>query len=171
MTFLLLAFSTAALAFRMFVPGLSHQPPEPTPQPIVIEAPNLEREMFDAMNAERAGHGVAPLQWAEPLAEVARERSAYIHATGHTAHHRDGRLLYYDLLVDAGWIWDLGGENVARVSGAEAESLPTAMRMLMASPGHRDNILHPQFRYAAVGLVTVDNTRVYTILFVDRYYR
>ena len=166
MTLLLLAFM---FVFRVVVPGLSAAPPEP--QALVIEAPNMERDMLGAMNAERAVHGLPALEWWEPLAVVARERSTNIQAAGTMAHHVDGRLLYWEMLLGHGWYWDLGGENLARVSGPQDESVATAMRMLMASPGHRDNILHPQFRYAAVGLATVDNTRVYCILFVDRYYR
>ena len=162
MTLLLLAFM---FVFRVVVPGLSAAPPEP--QALVIEAPNLEQDMLGAMNAERAAHGLPALEWVEGFADVGRERAEYVIATGDFSHRSGDRVLFNEALLAHGYLWDNGGENIARVSGAADASVPTAMRMLMASPGHRDNILHPLWRYAGVGMAESGNTRVYTMIFID----
>lgn len=151
MTLLLLAFT---LSFSLFVPGLAASPP------------NFEREMFDAINVERREHGLAPVEWVEGIAAASRERAGDVLETGEVVHRRQGVVLMNERLLAHGFLWDNGGENIARVSGGGTEK---AMAMLMASPSHRGNILNPMWRYAGVGTAQSGNTRVYVMIFIDVY--
>lgn len=150
MTLLLLAFT---LSFTLFVPGLAASPP------------NFEREMFDAINVERRAHGLAPVEWVEGIAVASRERATDVLETGEVVHRRHGVVLMNERLMAHGFLWDNGGENIARTSGGTEK----AMAMLMESPSHRTNILSPMWRYAGVGLAQSGNTRVYVTIFIDNY--
>lgn len=104
-----------------------------------------ERMVWDRVNVFRTSNGVHELAWEEGAYGKATAWSQKMAADGRLSHSRlsDG--------VDAPW--RRLGENVA-VAG----SVDRAIRALEASPGHRANLLNPDFDRFAVG-VHFDGTR------------
>jgi len=108
------------------------------------------------VNGERADRGLAPLA---PNARLAHAATAYARdlvAGSYFSHTgRDGSGVLERIrrsgYLPRGAAWVLG-ENLAWGSGGLAT--PSAiMRAWMNSPGHRENILNPDFREVGVGVV------------------
>lgn len=107
-----------------------------------------EARLLHLINTERARLGIPPLRENPRLAEVARAHSRDMVAHGFVGHHspRTGSLL--DRLRRAGLAAHVSLENIAR-----NQSVDSAHRGLMRSPGHRRNILDPRVREIGVGVV------------------
>jgi uncharacterized protein YkwD len=117
----------------------------------VVEAPprpELEAQVLALVNEERARHGLNPLQADPELTEVARAHSRDMLARSYFSHVTpEGRKL--GERMQAGKVsYLLAGENLAL-----AQTVPIAHRGLMNSPGHRANILRPQFGRLGVGVL------------------
>jgi uncharacterized protein YkwD len=91
------------------------------------------------INAARAAHGLAPLT---VRADLTR------HARAHSGRMAVGRQLFHTPSLAVICCWSAIAENVAYDRTARG-----AHRGLMASPGHRANILHPSMRAVGVGVV------------------
>ncbi|WP_157448857.1 CvpA family protein [Deinococcus peraridilitoris] len=111
-------------------------------------APELEAQMLTLLNRERAAHGLAPLQSDPGLTEVARRHSADMFERGYFAHVTPEGKTPFDRLSEAGVFYLSAGENLAL-----APTLPLAHTGLMNSPGHRANILRPQFGRVGIGIL------------------
>ena len=110
--------------------------------------PDLERQMLDLVNQERAANGLQPVAPDPELTEVARQHSADMFARGYFAHDSlDGRTPF-DRMRDANVRFLVAGENLAL-----APTLSLAHTGLMNSPGHRANILRPQFGRVGIGIM------------------
>ena len=97
------------------------------------------------MNAARAAHGLQPLHLDAGLGRAAGAHSSEM-LRGNTFSHGDfaGRMAAFHL---AGSL----GENLAWGTGS-AGSARSIVRMWLASPGHRANLLRPGFRRVGLGL-------------------
>src|SRR5215218_6470113 len=109
------------------------------------------------LNGERADHGLAPLAPNGRLAAAAKPYAADLVAGSYFSHTgRDGSGLFDRvkrtgyLPRDAGWVL---GENLAWGTGGLATP-GSIMQAWMNSPGHRENILNPEFREVGIGVVT-----------------
>ncbi len=107
-----------------------------------------ERYLFEAVNRERHGRGLPVLIWNKVLARVARNHSAEMCQTGDFGHRsaRSGRP--EDRVRRAGVAASMVAENVASASNAAS-----AHDALMASPGHRANILTKDLAEVGIGAV------------------
>lgn len=92
-----------------------------------------------AVNAERASAGLPPLTLTTDLTVVAQAWSEHMARTGVLEHNP-----YYSVQVTG---WSMLAENV----GFGPSEL-VVHEALMASPGHRANILHPAFTQIGVGI-------------------
>ncbi|HSL54207.1 MAG TPA: CvpA family protein [Pyrinomonadaceae bacterium] len=110
--------------------------------------PDLEKQMLDLVNQERVAAGLNPLAPDPELTEVARRHSADMFARGYFAHDTPEGLTPFDRMRDAGVRFLTAGENLAL-----APTIPVAHTGLMNSPGHRANILRPQFGRVGVGVM------------------
>jgi uncharacterized protein YkwD len=110
--------------------------------------PDLEARMLDMVNAERAKRGLEALKPDPQLAEVARGHSRDMLGRGYFSHFspEGGTLAERMRKRDARYL--IAGENLAF-----APTLDLAHRGLMESPGHRANILRPQFGRLGVGVL------------------
>jgi len=109
---------------------------------------DLEARMLEMVNAERARFDLPPLKADPELAEVARAHSRDMFARGYFSHtSADGRRLA-DRMRERSVRYLLAGENLAL-----AQTLPIAHQGLMNSPGHRANILRPQFGRVGIGVL------------------
>jgi uncharacterized protein YkwD len=110
--------------------------------------PDLEERMLEMVNAERARHSLKPLKADPELTEVARTHSRDMFARGYFSHvSADGRKLA-DRMRQSEVRYLVAGENLAL-----AQSLAIAHQGLMNSPGHRANILRPQFGRLGIGVL------------------
>jgi uncharacterized protein YkwD len=110
--------------------------------------PDLEKQMLDLVNKERQAAGLNPLAPDPELTEVARKHSADMFARGYFAHDTPEGLSPFDRMREAGVHFITAGENLAL-----APTLPVAHTGLMNSPGHRANILRPQFGRVGIGVM------------------
>lgn len=110
--------------------------------------PDLEKQMLDLVNEERVAAGLNPLQADPELTEVARRHSADMFARGYFAHDTPEGRTPFDRMRDANVRFITAGENLAL-----APTIPVAHTGLMNSPGHRANILRPQFGRVGIGVM------------------
>lgn len=109
---------------------------------------SLEHTVLGLVNRERRAHGVSPLVSSNSLQAVARDHGRDLFARGVLSHlTRDGRSPR-DRILDAGIPFRVAGENVAY-----AADVQTAHSRLMASPGHRRNILSSTYRRVGIGVL------------------
>jgi uncharacterized protein YkwD len=104
--------------------------------------------MLGLLNEERRAHGLRPLQADPEAAEVARAHSVDMFAHGYFSHITPRGEGPFDRMRDGGLRFRAAGENLAL-----ARTLPMAHQGLMESPGHRANILRPQFGRVGIGIV------------------
>jgi uncharacterized protein YkwD len=110
--------------------------------------PDLEARMLELVNQERVAAGLKPLAPDSELTEVARRHSADMFARGYFAHDTPEGHDPFDLMRAANVRFVTAGENLAL-----APTVQVAHRGLMNSPGHRANILHPQFGRVGIGIM------------------
>ena len=107
-----------------------------------------EQEMFILVNKERVKSGLAPLTFDTMLRDVARAHSQDMFARGYFSHYTPEGRSPFDRMTNAGITFMYAGENLAL-----APSTDLAMQGLMNSPGHRANILNPNFKKIGIGVI------------------
>jgi uncharacterized protein YkwD len=110
--------------------------------------PDLEEQMLELVNAERRAHGLRPVKPDPILSELARGHSRDMLARGYFAHVTPEGNDLSDRMQQARIGYLSAGENLAL-----APTLSTAHTGLMRSPGHRANILRPQFGRLGIGIL------------------
>jgi uncharacterized protein YkwD len=110
--------------------------------------PELEARMLEMVNAERAAAGLRPLAPDPELTEVARLHSIDMFARGYFSHVTPEGADPFDRIRAANVTFRTAGENLAL-----APTLRIAHNGLMNSPGHRANILRPEFGRLGIGIM------------------
>lgn len=114
----------------------------------VTVSPANEEAMLVLINQERSSRGLSPLAFNETAREVARTYSRDMFARGFFSHvDLDGRTPF-DRMKAGGVTYGAAGENLAL-----APTLKLAHDGLMNSPGHRANILKPEYRTVGIGII------------------
>jgi uncharacterized protein YkwD len=107
--------------------------------------------VVELTNTERQKAGLAPLAANAQLANAAQTYSAVLASTGCFEHTCGPVPNFADRDAQAGYTgWTAIGENIA----AGYPSPESVVAGWMASPGHRANILSPNFTEMGVGVVT-----------------
>ena len=124
----------------------------PPPAPAVTSAPDAARRLLDLANAERAKAGLGVLTSRDDVVAIAQAHSERMAQSGDIFHSDSffGSTVRNLLNVVA------RGENVAYNSDIEA-----AHSRLMASAGHRANILDARFSVAGIGVVRAADGRYF----------
>lgn len=107
---------------------------------------NLERRMLELVNLEREARGLRPLAPLRALAEVARRHSRSMAEAGEASHEAGGQTLEQRIrgaLDDA----CQSAENIGKHINVDY-----ALADLLASPGHRANLLNPVFTGIGIGI-------------------
>lgn len=110
--------------------------------------PEAEEQMLSMVNNERTSRGLAPLTMNESLRNLARRYSDDMFKRGYFSHYNPEGESPFDRMENAGIAYSYAGENLAL-----APSTELAMQGLMNSPGHKANILKPEFKQIGVGVI------------------
>lgn len=124
--------------------------------------------LLDLTNQARAAAGVAPLKASCRLIHAAQAHTSAMAQAGQMLHQVPGELVQcavgpnndrYDAI---GYPWITCGENIA--AGPSSFSTPQAVHNAwMASSGHRENILRPEFKeFGAAHVVDSKGTNYWT---------
>jgi uncharacterized protein YkwD len=105
-------------------------------------------EVVALTNAERAAQGLAPLAVDAPLTTAAQAHSDDMVARAFYSHTSPDGSRPWDRAATAGSSRRTIGENIACGQRSPAE----VVRGWMNSPGHRANILKPDFTHIGIGL-------------------
>jgi uncharacterized protein YkwD len=110
--------------------------------------PDLETLMLSWVNAERIKAGLNTLKLDRELTEVGRKHSVDMFQRGYFSHVSPDGKGPFDRMKDDSVQFTNAGENIAL-----APTLDIAHNGLMHSPGHRANILRPEFGRLGIGIV------------------
>jgi uncharacterized protein YkwD len=137
--------SGVGLPSRIIQPGENVQVPRTSDVQPDAEA---EARMLELLNAERIKAGLRPLVADERLRQVARLHSQEMFRLGYFAHVSPADGSPADRLQRSGIPFSTAGENLAY-----APTVEIAHAGLMASPGHRQNILTAEFTRIGIGVM------------------
>ncbi len=130
----------------------ANKPSEPPKQtPSVPEVKSLsadENKMLELMNAERKKAGLKPLENDMRLVDLSRKKSKDMIDKNYFGHTSPTYGTPFDALKNNGITYRYAGENLAG-----APTVERAHTGLMNSPGHRANILNPNFTHIGIGIV------------------
>ncbi|MCV3271710.1 CAP domain-containing protein [Roseobacter sinensis] len=126
-------------------------------------ASDLERQMLDLINEERTSRDLDPVELELRLNDSSEDHSQWMleedrfsHA-GENGSSAGDRMEAADFAFEGSWTW---GENIAYQSERGAPGLADDVEnlhdSLMNSPGHRANILNPDFEVVGLGIETGD---------------
>ncbi|GAB6875471.1 CAP domain-containing protein [Thermaerobacter litoralis] len=140
--------------------------PSPAPAPAGTTLTAAERHLVDLVNQARRQHGLPPLSVDPDLVRLARLKAEDLKANGYFAHESPTYGTPYAMERQAG--------IAARVMGAEnlakSRDVDRAHMQLMASEGHRANILNPDHDAIGVAVVPIPYGVLVVQLFLgDRY--
>lgn len=123
----------------------------------------IELEVLRLVNIEREKLGIAPLKLGDKLSKVARLKSQDMADNNYFSHISPNYGSPFDMIKRFDIRYKAAGENIA-MGQTSPKSVMTAW---MNSPGHRANILNPNFGTLGVGYI-VENRRIYwTQIFID----
>ncbi len=120
-----------------------------------------EAVMLNLVNTERERAGLPPLSSSGPLKTLAESYGRELFARGYFSHYTPEGLSPFDRMRAAGITFTAAGENLAL-----APNVRIAHEGLMNSPGHRANILSPN--YHKIGIGAIDGG-VYGEIFVQEF--
>jgi uncharacterized protein YkwD len=107
-----------------------------------------EARMLELLNKERVQRGLVPFVADKRLRDVARAHSRDMLAQGYFAHESPDGKSPFDRMHAANITYRIAGENLAL-----APTVEVAHDGLMNSPGHKKNILTPEFRRVGIGAI------------------
>lgn len=121
-----------------------------------------EKDMFRLVNKERTERGLKPLKFATgSLQEVARLHARDMFERGYFSHYNPEGESPFARMEKAGVSFTAAGENLAL-----APTVTLAYQGLMNSPGHRANILSPDFGTIGIGVI---DGGIYGKMFVQEF--
>jgi len=110
--------------------------------------PDLETKMLQLVNAERVRRGLQPVQADAEMTRVARSHSLDMFRRGYFSHYTPEGKDPFDRMKDANVKFLAAGENLAL-----GQTLSICHQGLMNSPGHRANILRPNYGRLGIGVL------------------
>lgn len=119
--------------------------PQPLPTQDQTQVVSEVKQVLDIVNRERAANGLSALSWHDGLAQAADLRAQ--ECTQSFSHTRPNGQSCFTVFPEGSWA---SGENIAAGQG----SPESVMNSWMNSPGHRANILNPNYNSLGVGMVS-----------------
>jgi uncharacterized membrane protein required for colicin V production len=105
-------------------------------------------EIFELVNRARIEEGLDPVAWSDPLAMVGAGHATEMYTVGYFSHTSPTTGTIGTRMSAAGIPYRAVGENLALAATSR-----TAHQGLMDSPGHRANILSPEFTRLGIGVI------------------
>lgn len=132
-----------------------------------VDAPAIdqaaESRMLELLNDERRRFGLRPLVRDATIDEVARAHSVDMLQRGYFSHETPEGRSPFDRMRSGRVQFVAAGENLAL-----APTVDLAHQGLMGSPGHRANILRPEFGRVGIGAARADGRgRIFTQNFAN----
>ncbi|WP_415142897.1 CAP domain-containing protein [Limimaricola cinnabarinus] len=122
-------------------------------------ANDLERQMLSLINEDRTAAGLNPVKLETNLNASSEDHSSWMLRTDSFSHTGQGGSSATERMRDASFEFSgswASGENIAWQSERGAAGLEDDVvdlhDSLMNSPGHRANILNPNFEYVGIGI-------------------
>jgi uncharacterized protein YkwD len=134
----------------------------------IREIESLEQQCLDQVNRQREARRLPSLGFYEDLLSVARGYSRRM-AEQHFFSHSDpeGRTVR-ERVDEADIKWRIVGENLAYSNGF-LNPVAASVSGWMESPGHRRNILDPDYNLTAIGAwISPDGTVYFTEIFIKQ---
>lgn len=122
---------------------------------------NSEHEMLARVNTARRDHGLNELIANEQLRDLARTYATDMFERGFFSHYTPEGESPFDRMEASKISYLAAGENLAL-----APNITIAHQGLMDSPGHRANILSPDFGHVGIGVV---DGGIYGKIFVQEF--
>nr|WP_052948693.1 CAP domain-containing protein [Mesobacillus campisalis] len=137
--------------------------PEPAPQQPAQEQQQDQQitqgisqtaqQVIDLTNDQRRQNGLQPLQADPQLSGVALKKSQDMQQNGYFSHTSPTYGSPFDMMRDFGVSYKTAGENIAQGQRSPQE----VVNAWMNSPGHRQNILNPNYTHIGVGHAEAGN--------------
>jgi hypothetical protein len=106
-------------------------------------------QVIEATNAERAQQGLPALTYNDKLSQAAIAKAQDMFSDQYWAHTAPDGTEPWAFIRNAGYSYQVAGENLARDFG----DTPGMMAAWMASPTHRANIVNSKYKEIGIGVV------------------
>ena len=133
-----------------------------TSQPEEVAASDIEQQVLALTNEERAKAGLKPLQLDDQLMASARAKSLDMAKNHYFSHTSPTYGSPFDQMKQYGVTYRAAAENIAKGQRSAKE----VVQAWMDSPGHRQNILTPNFTHIGIGYAQSSN--VWTQQFIEK---
>lgn len=119
----------------------------------------VEQAIYKQVNEQRVKAGLSPLSHSDTMQKYARMKSEDMAKNNYFDHKDKSGKLMSDKMKADGVQYSAWGENIAYISGISdpTELANMFMKNWMNSPGHRANILSPNFKSIGVGVYKSGN--------------
>ena len=128
---------------------------DPSPIELDTRATSVAEEVLNIVNQERRRAGLSPLRLHSQLTAAAQDHSNDMARHNFMSHTGSDGSSFGDRLRRHGYNFRTGAENVA----AGQSSVQDVMKSWMNSPGHRNNILGPNYR--DIGIAAARGNKLY----------
>lgn len=118
-----------------------------------------------ATNAERAKYGLAPLQYNSTLSAAALAKGQDMFNNQYWAHTSPTGKEPWAFIQDAGYVYQVAGENLAR----DFMTTPDMLLAWMASPTHKANIVNARYEDIGVAVINGNLSGIDTTLVVQMF--
>jgi uncharacterized YkwD family protein len=125
----------------------SKAPKTPTAQTNSSTLTSQEQEMLKLVNEARAQNNAPPLQIDMQVTNVARVKAQDMIDNNYFSHNSPKYGSPFDMMKSFGISYVQAGENIAG-----NQNVQNAHNALMNSPGHRKNILNPEYTHIGIGI-------------------
>lgn len=123
-----------------------------------------EQKMLELVNSEREKAGLAPLIPDKELIKLARMKSRDMIENNYFGHNSPVYGSPFEMMKSYGISYKYAGENIAG-----APTVEKAHSSLMNSPGHRRNILNPNYTHVGIGIIDGGPYgKMFTQLFISK---
>lgn len=125
---------------------------------------SFQKEVLDLVNVERTNRGLQPLKFNAELSKVATLKSQDMIDKNYFDHTSPTYGSPFDMMKQFGITYRAAGENIAMGQETPQE----VMNSWMNSPGHRKNILNPDFTELGVGIASNGSSLYWTQMFIGK---
>ncbi len=154
-------FIALLLSVNLFTTALSLNRPD-----ILGVTANISaQELLDLTNQKRVENGLSPLTMSNELSKAAEAKGQDMFSKNYWAHNSPDGLTPWVFIKGAGYDYVYAGENLARGFTSASEVVDAWMQ----SPGHRENMLSPNYKEIGFSIQSGVLTDDETILVVEEF--